>query len=138
MRSKISEHPIQKHGLSPTARKEEREFLLFVLPWIIGLVLFDFGPIVASFLASLTDWPLLEGPKWAGLKNYAAMLNDPLFRTALWNSLYFGVFSVGLGLIVSFLLALLLNQKVLGMSFFRTVFYLPSVVSGIAVAICGS
>jgi multiple sugar transport system permease protein len=134
MQSKLNPRPASR-GLSKMARKEEWEFLLFVAPWIIGLVLFDFGPIVASFLASLTDWPLLEGPKWAGIANYTAMLRDPLFSTALYNSVYFGVFSVGLGLIVSFLLALLLNQKVAGMSFFRTVFYLPSVVSGIAVAI---
>ena len=63
------------------------------------------------------------------------MFNDKLFFTALWNSAYYGFFSVGLGLIVSFSLALLLNQKVVGMPLFRTIFYLPSVVSGIAVAL---
>lgn len=121
--------------MSKMARREELEFFLFISPWLIGLVLFDVGPIVASFLASLTEWPLLEGPKWAGLANYATMFRDPLFFTALYNSIYFGLFSVSLGLFVSFMLALLLNQRVLGMSMFRTVFYLPSVVSGIAVAI---
>ena len=61
-------------------------------------------------------------------------VGDQFFCVALWNSLYYGVASVGLGLIVSFLLALLLNQKVPGIALFRTIFYLPSVVSGIAVA----
>jgi len=78
---------------------------------------------------------MMTPPNWTGLQNYQRLIADPLFYTAMWNSLYFGVGSVGLGLIVSFLLALLLNQKVLGISVFRTIFYLPSVVSGIAVAI---
>src|SRR5690606_27218498 len=93
------------------------------------------GPILASFAISFTNWTALSDPQLVGLANYQRMLADPLFFTALWNSLYFGVGSVGLGLIVSFLLALLLNQRVWGMSLFRTIFYLPSVVSGIAVAI---
>jgi len=125
----------QRKGPSALARKEEREFFLFILPWLIGLVLFDLGPIVASLLASLTDWPILEGPKFIGLQNFVALVKDPLFFTSLYNSAYYGLFSVGFGLCVSFALALLLNQKVIGMAFFRTVFYLPSVVSGIAVAI---
>lgn len=135
MNSRISGAPVVRKGLSKTAKLEEREFFLFVAPWLIGLVLFDFGPIVASALASLTDWPILEGPKFIGFQNYVTMFKDNLFWTALFNSAYYGLFTVGLGLIVSFALALLLNQKVFGMAFFRTLFYLPSVVSGIAVAI---
>lgn len=117
------------------ARREERAFYLFIAPWIVGFILFDAGPIVASFVVSFTDWSLLSAPKWAGLGNYVKMVRDPLFYQALGNSLYFGVGSVGLGLIVSFFLALLLNQKIPGVALFRTIFYLPSVVSGIAVAI---
>jgi multiple sugar transport system permease protein len=130
-----SARPREKTRIGRQARREEREFYLFISLWLIGFALFDAGPIVASFLVSLTDWSLLEAPKWVGFGNYLKMARDPLFFTALWNSIYFGVGSVGLGLIVSFLLALLLNQKVLGISLFRTIFYLPSVVSGIAVAI---
>jgi len=128
--------PIQKSG--KLARREEREFYLFVLPWIIGLILFDFGPIVASLGIGFTDWSLLDVPKFIGLNNYKEMFNDPLFFKALGNSAYYGFLSVGLGLCVSFSLALLLNQKVLGMPMFRTIFYLPSVVSGIAVALLWS
>jgi multiple sugar transport system permease protein len=131
----------QPRGLQPSAksgklaRREEREFYLFIFPWIIGLILFDAGPILASLVVGFTNWSLLEAPTWAGVQNYVTMFNDPLFATSLWNSAYYGFFSVGLGLIVSFSLALLLNQKVVGMPLFRTVFYLPSVVSGIAVAL---
>src|SRR5436309_1513749 len=101
-------------GIGKQGRREERQFYLFIAPWIIGLILFDAGPIVASLLVSLTDWSLLSAPKWVGFANYVKMANDQFFYTALWNSIYFGVGSVGLGLIVSFLLALLLNQKVPG------------------------
>jgi len=130
-----SARPLGKPRLGPQARREEREFYLFISLWIIGFVLFDAGPILASFAISFTNWTALSDPQLVGLANYQRMLADPLFFTAFWNSLYFGVGSVGLGLIVSFLLALLLNQRVWGMSLFRTIFYLPSVVSGIAVAI---
>jgi multiple sugar transport system permease protein len=121
--------------LGKQARREERTFYLFISLWIVGLVLFDAGPIAASFILSLTDWSMLGDPNWIGLSNYDRMVNDSTFFTALWNSVYFGVGSVGLGVTVSFLLALLLNQPVLGVSLFRTIFYLPAVVSGIAVAI---
>jgi multiple sugar transport system permease protein len=130
-----SVRPARKTGLGKLARREEREFYLFIALWIIGFILFDAGPIVASFVVSFTDWSLLSAPKWIGLGNYQKMIGDQFFFVALWNSLYYGIASVGLGLIVSFLLALLLNQKVPGMALFRTIFYLPSVVSGIAVAI---
>jgi multiple sugar transport system permease protein len=127
--------PTTKPRLGKLARHEERQFYLFIAPWIIGFILFDAGPIVASFIVSFTNWSLLETPKWIGFANYQKMVTDQFFYVAIWNSLYFGVASVGLGLIVSFLLALLLNQKVPGIALFRTIFYLPSVVSGIAVAI---
>ncbi len=127
--------PVGRAGIGKLARREEREFYLFIALWIVGFILFDAGPIVASFVVSFTDWSLLSAPRWAGIANYVKMVRDPLFYQALGNSIYFGVGSVGLGMIVSFLLALLLNQKVVGVSLFRTIFYLPSVVSGIAVAI---
>jgi multiple sugar transport system permease protein len=132
---KAGARPRKRVVLGKQARREEREFYLFISPWIIGFILFDAGPIVASFVVSFTNWSLLEAPKWIGLTNYQKMIGDQFFYTAIWNSLYFGIASVGLGLIVSFLLALLLNQKVPGIALFRTIFYLPSVVSGIAVAI---
>jgi multiple sugar transport system permease protein len=130
-----SVRPAKKAKLGKLARREERQFYLFISLWIIGFVLFDAGPIVASLIVSFTNWSLLEAPKWIGIANYQKMIGDQFFYIAIWNSLYYGIASVGLGLIVSFLLALLLNQKVPGIALFRTIFYLPSVVSGIAVAI---
>jgi multiple sugar transport system permease protein len=130
-----SARPVRIAKLGKMARREERAFYLFIALWIIGFILFDGGPIVASFLVSFTDWSLLSTPKWVGLANYATMAGDMFFRVAIWNSIYYGVGTVSLGVVTSFLLALLLNQSVFGIAFFRTIFYLPSVVSGIAVAI---
>jgi multiple sugar transport system permease protein len=124
-----------RRRLGPHERREEREFYLFISPWIIGFILFGGGPIIASAVISLTNWSLLSSPEWAGLANYRRLAADPLFLITLKNTLIYAIGSVGLGVIAAFLLALLLNQKVWGMALFRTIFYLPSVVSGIAVAL---
>ena len=131
-------------GRSPAARttkrgrmerREERAFYLFISPWIIGFILFSAGPVLGSLVISFTQWSMLSAPSWTGPTNYQRLVNDPLFWQALANTLYFAAGSVGLGLILSFLLALLLNQQVKGMALFRTIFYLPSVCAGVAVAI---
>jgi len=127
--------PKAKVGVGKQARREELAFYGFVSLWIVGFILFDAGPIVASFLISLTNWAMLGDPSWVGGANYERMLDDAVFFKALGNTIYYGVGSVGLGVVTSFLLALLLNQPVRGIALFRTIFYLPAVVSGIAVAI---
>ena len=124
-----------RRKLGKMERREEREFYLFISPWIIGFLLFGAGPIVGAMILSFTDWSLLAPPKWVGLGNFRRIFSDQFVRIALLNTLYYGVGSVILGTCVSFLLALLLNQKVHGQALFRTIFYLPSVVSGIAVAL---
>lgn len=129
---------LQKHKrqvLGKQARREEREFYLYISPWIIGFVLFGAGPIIGAFVLSFTEWSLLAPPKWVGFGNFKAMFADAFARIALVNTIYYGLGSVTLGVVVSFLLALLLNQKVHAQALFRTIFYLPSVVSGIAVAL---
>jgi multiple sugar transport system permease protein len=127
--------PRSRGKLGKLEREEERAFYLCISPWIIGFILFGAGPIIASAVISFTDWSLLSDPKWIGIANYRTMIEDPLFAITLKNTLYYAFASVTLGVCVSFLLALLLNQKVWGITFFRTVFYLPSVVAGIAVAL---
>lgn len=120
---------------SKLARREARAFYGFASPWIIGFILFGGGPVVAALLLSFAHWSLLSTPSWAGFANYHKMFADPLFYKSIVNTIYFGAGSVCLGVVTSFLLAILLNQKVRGLGFFRTVFYLPSVVAGVATAI---
>ena len=124
-----------RQRLGRLARQEEREFYLFISPWIIGFILFGAGPIIASAVLSFMNWSLLSSPSWAGLANYRKLFTDPLFFVTIKNTFAYAIGSVALGIVAGFLLALLLNQKVWGMAIFRTIFYLPSVVAGIATAL---
>ena len=120
---------------SPGARRDARWFYGLTTPWMIGFVLFGGGPIVASAVISLTNWSLLSNPRWVGLRNYRQLFHDSSFWTALWNTLYFGGGSVAVSMVCTFSLALLLNLNVRGIWFFRLVFYLPTVTTGIATAL---
>ncbi len=92
--------------------------------------------MLASFYMSFTSWTMLSPPKWVGLENYTTLATgDPLFYTSIYNTVYYVIFSVPLGMVVSLLLALLLNQKVKGISILRTVFYLPSVTNLVAISV---
>ncbi|WP_410791140.1 carbohydrate ABC transporter permease [Kribbella sp. C-35] len=120
---------------SPLARREGRLFHLFALPWLIGFIFFTGGPIVASLVISFTKWELLSAPEWVGLGNYRELLADANFLIAVKNTVYFGAGSAICGVIFNFVLALMLNLKVRGQGIFRTIIYLPSVLSGIATAL---
>ncbi|MFT4143961.1 MAG: sugar ABC transporter permease [Mobilitalea sp.] len=109
---------------------------LFASPWLLGFLAFTLFPICSSLYYSLTSYNTLKAPKWVGLYNYIYMFTkDPLFYKALWNTAYYAILSVPLGIAASVLIAMLLNQKVKGMRLFRTIFYLPTVVSSVATAL---
>jgi multiple sugar transport system permease protein len=127
--------PKTKVKLGRQARREELAFYLFISPWIIGFILFDAGPIVASFFVSLTDWNVLGDPHWIGMDNFQRLMDDRTFEKALRNTIYFTLGTVSLGIVFSFILAMLLNQPIRGVALFRLIFYMPVLVSGIAVAI---
>jgi multiple sugar transport system permease protein len=117
-------------------RKEALIFYILISPWLIGFLAFVLGPMIASFFFSLTRWDLLTSPEFIGFKNYVyAIKEDSLFWQALKVTALYSIFSVPLSLLFSLLLALLLNQAVWGMNFFRTIFYLPAVVSGVSVMV---
>ena len=115
------------------AKREAIACYLFIAPCILGLLIFTLGPMFASFFIAFTDWDIMTHPVWIGLDNYKEIFtDDPIFWKSLGNTVYYTVFAVPLGLIGSFLLALLLNTKVKGLSFFRTAFYLPAIVPAVA------
>lgn len=123
----------------PAARGEERRFYIFIAPWLIGFILFYAGPIVASAGISFTKWPMLRSPTWIGFANYAKILgSDALFRKSLFNTAYYVVFSVPLQIMLALILAILLNQDVRWMPLFRTFFYIPSLITGVSVAVIWS
>ena len=107
---------------------------LFILPVILGLVIWTFGPMIASLYLSLTDYPLLKDPTFVGLRNYRDMFTEEYLRVvqSLWVTLLYAAMSLPLTLVGSLSAALLLNQRLSGIRFFRTAFYLPTIVPGIA------
>jgi multiple sugar transport system permease protein len=110
------------------------EGYLFISPWLLGFAVFTAGALLGSFSISLTEWNMVGTPKFVGLGNYAKMAADPLFWQSLKVTAVY-LLNVPLNLVLGLLLALLLNQKVKGLSVFRSIFYLPSVTAGVAVAL---
>lgn len=107
---------------------------LFVSPWIVGLVLFGLGPIIASGVLGFTDYDIASSPTFVGLANYSHMLHSATFWQSFKVTVIYTFTAVPLGVIGGIILAIMLNENVKGLRFFRTAYYLPSVVSGVAVA----
>src|SRR3989442_1779240 len=118
-------------------RKEAISAYLFLIPFLIWMVFLMGGPILAAFGLSFLSWDILTPPKFVGLNNYKQMfMEDPRFWKALGNTAYYTFLAVPLGMVLSIVVALLMNQKIKGISVFRTIYYVPSVVgSGVAIAV---
>jgi len=122
--------------MQPRARREALEGYLGISPWVIGFFFLTVGPMLVSVYFSLTQWDIVSVPKWVGLANYRKLFtDDPLFYKALQVTFTYVVMAVPLKLIAGLGLSLLLNMKVRGMNVYRTLFYLPAVLSGVAVAL---
>lgn len=124
----------QKKSSSKRKKQEALWGLLFVSPFIIGFLIFMLGPMLFSFYGSLTNYNLTSKMDFIGFDNFTRMFTqDELFWKSLYNTGYYVLFNVPLTAVGSVLLAVLLNQRVRGMSVFRTIFYLPAILSGVAV-----
>jgi multiple sugar transport system permease protein len=109
---------------------------VFIAPWLIAFLCFELIPTLAAFFYSLTDWSIVGGASFIGFANYIEMFTrDRLFLKSVENTLYYVALSVPLTVTVGFLLALLLNAKVRGQGFFRTMFYLPALIPSVAGAV---
>ncbi|MBL8161829.1 MAG: sugar ABC transporter permease [Anaerolineae bacterium] len=117
------------------SRREAAAGYLFISPWIIGFILLTLGPMLASLYFSFNQYNIVDMPRWIGLGNYTRLFNDPLFWQSLKVTLYFAVLALPSGLILSFLLAILLNQNIPGVRLWRTLYFLPSVLTGVAVTL---
>jgi multiple sugar transport system permease protein len=126
-------------GLIPAGKIERREalwFWFFISPWVIGFLVFTLYPIIMSFYYSLTVYTLGREPVWAGFDNYVRLFNDSIFWKSLQVTSYYTLLSVPLGIIFGLALAVLLNQKVPALGVFRTLYYLPALLTGsVAVAL---
>ncbi len=119
---------------SKLARKEALAFYIFIAPWLIGFLAFTLYPMLASAYYSLTVYNMVQ-MRFVGLENFRELLADDKFYWSLWVTAKFTLVGVPLGIIAALAVAILLNQKVPFLSFWRTIYYLPSVISGVAVAL---
>jgi multiple sugar transport system permease protein len=125
--------------VSSTKLRQRLSYILtmygFLTPTIVGLVIFNAGAIIASFIISFQKYDVITPAIWCGLENYRWIFSSSLFWRAVGNTLRFAVGYIPLSIIVSLLLALLVNQNLKGIGIFRTVFYLPVVTSMVAVSL---
>lgn len=110
--------------------------LVFISPWIIGFFVFFLGPMIASAYLSFTTYDTINPPRWVGLANYSRMFfTDSVFAKSLYNTVYITVIGVPLNILTGLGIALLLSHDVKGITWFRTIFYLPSIVPVVASSI---
>jgi multiple sugar transport system permease protein len=122
------------HKRSSEQRKEERAFWIFISPWVIGFLLFTGGPILASLFLSFTEYNVIDAPRFIGMGNFVALFQDKLFYKSLSVTTYYAILSVPFTIVCSLMIAVLLNQKIRGQAAFRTLYYAPTIVSGVSVA----
>ncbi|MCB9150885.1 MAG: sugar ABC transporter permease [Caldilineaceae bacterium] len=119
-------------------QREQVDFYIAILPWLLGLILFTGGPVLASLIFSVTNWTgmNLAEVKWVGLENFRTLLfDDGLFWIATVNTFYYSFGAVTLGTMGALFVAILLNQNLPGTTLLRVIYYLPSITSGVAISI---
>lgn len=108
----------------------------FISPWIIGFMVFTAGPLILSLIMSFFNWPLTSEPTFIGLGNFVEMFTaDKQFWKSLWITLRYAIIFVPLNMVIALFLAMLITQPIKGVKIYRTIFYIPAVISGVAVSI---
>jgi multiple sugar transport system permease protein len=133
--SSLTARAKRRRGLSRRDRQHLWNGLLFCSPWLIGFSVFLLYPIIASLYYSLTEFSVLQPPALIGATNYRDLISDSVFRTGMWNTFYYAALSLPLGMLVALTIAMLLNTDVKGMTVYRTIYFLPSLVPAVATAI---
>jgi multiple sugar transport system permease protein len=131
------QQPDRRHRpLKAGKKKDNLAAYLFLAPWLIGLFVITVGPMIASLYLSFTDYNLIQAPEWIGLENFTRMLSDERLHNSLRVTFTYVLVSVPLQLALALLLAVVLDRGVRGMAFYRSIFYLPSLLgSSVAIAI---
>lgn len=121
---------------SSLLKKEHILGYIFILPWILGFITFTAGPILVSIVYSFCNYEILTPAQFLGLENYRRLFfEDSLFYKSLYNTIYYTIFAVPLGMATALFLALLLNLQIKGKNWYRTIYFLPSVVPLVASSI---
>ncbi|RIK57778.1 MAG: ABC transporter permease [Chloroflexi bacterium] len=128
--------PPRRRRWTASRRREALEGILYLSPWIIGFLVFVAGPLLASIYLSFTKYNVLRPPQWIGLQNYIyAFTKDELFFPSIWRTFYYAALLVPLAMIGSLLAAVLLNQKLVGLTTWRTLYFLPTLTPLVAAAL---
>ncbi|TCW34988.1 oligogalacturonide ABC transporter membrane protein [Thermohydrogenium kirishiense] len=110
--------------------------IIYIFPWLLGFVIFTLYPFITSLVLSFTDYKIIYQPKFIGFSNYVNMFNDKIFWTSLFATFKFVILTVPFKLIFALIIAMVLNFKLKGINFYRTAYYIPSILGGnIAVSI---
>ncbi len=137
----------QSHKIQNSARSSNKKFklnvyskeaiagYLMILPWIIYFSVFIAGPMIGAFAISFTNWDILNGPKWIGLANFKEMLHDEVFWDSIYNTLFYTVLAIPLHVITALITALLMNVRSRFIGIYRSLFYLPCIVSPVAIGL---
>jgi len=115
-------------------RRETRDGYLFILPWLVGFCVFLAYPVISSLILSFTDYTIIKPSQFVGFQNYLTLVHDPLVWQSLKVTFIYAFGSVLLGMVISLGVALLLNQKIKGLAWFRTIYYMPVVISGVVIS----
>jgi len=126
--------PEEKRRQAKEAGRDNKAGYLFLLPWLVGLVVITIGPMLASLYLSFTNYSLIQAPEWSGLDNYLRMLQDARLHNSIKVTFIYVVVSVPLQLGLALGIAVLLDKGMRGLSLYRSLFYLPSML-GASVAI---
>src|SRR5215210_4056275 len=105
---------------------------LLIIPSVLGLLLFRFGPVIASLYFSFTKYDIISSPKWIGLTNYKTLITDTYWLKSIQVTLHYSVLFIPLSLIVAYTIGLLMSQDLKGIAVYRTMWYLPSLVPTVA------
>jgi multiple sugar transport system permease protein len=123
-----------RFDLGKVERRNLRWGLVFISPWLIGFLVFGVFPILYTFYLSLTRYSGLKAAVFIGGANYTRLVGDPLFWKSAYNTLYYTILAVPIGVVVAMLLAMAMNQKVREVTIYRAIFYLPSILPVFAIS----
>ena len=116
--------------------KKNLTIFAFTSPWVLGFLSFGIYPIIISFYYSLCQYDVLREPMFIGLENYRTILyEDAYFWKTIWNTLYYTIFRVPINIFLSLLIAILLNRTLKASGLIRATFFLPSLISGVALSV---
>lgn len=126
---------VKKQQLTKRERANLVKGLLFISPWIIGFLVFNVYPTVYSIILSFVRYSGFQPPVWLGLENYQRMFTDDLFWQSLYNTLYYAIFAVPIGIVVAIILAIAMNRNVKEVGIYRAAIYMPSIIPPFALAL---